>query len=72
MYQIRKAQPGDLPRILDIYACARDFMVRTGNPHQWGTTNPSREQLEQDMAEGKLFAVCREEDIHGVFFFAIG
>lgn len=72
MYQIRKAQPGDLPRILDIYAYARDFMARTGNPHQWGTANPPKEQLVWDIAEGKLFVACREEKIHGVFFFSLG
>jgi len=72
MYTIRNAQPDDLPRILDIYAYARNFMARTGNPNQWGTTNPPREQLIRDIAEGKLYAVCRDKEIHGVFFFAIG
>lgn len=32
---IKKAQAGDLPRILEIYAYAREFMKRTGNPNQW-------------------------------------
>lgn len=72
MYQIRTAQPGDLPRILEIYAYARDFMARTGNPDQWGTTNPPKAQLERDIAEGKLYAVCRDKEIHGVFFFSVG
>lgn len=72
MYTIRNAQPDDLPRILDIYAYARNFMARTGNPNQWGTTNPPREQLVRDIAEGKLYAVYRDKEIHGVFFFAIG
>ena len=72
MYTIIKAQPGDLPRILEIYAFARDFMARTGNPNQWGTTNPPKEQLVQDISDGKLYTVRREDRICGVFFFSVG
>lgn len=32
---IRKAEMKDMARILEIYAYARDYMVRTGNPKQW-------------------------------------
>ena len=33
--RIRPATPQDLPRINWIYAHARDFMARAGNPTQW-------------------------------------
>ena len=46
---VRKAEYGDLPRILEIYAYARSFMAATGNPNQWGKTNPPRETLERDI-----------------------
>ena len=48
---IKKAQAGDLPRILEIYAYAREFMKRTGNPNQWKENAPQKEVLEA--------AICR-------------
>ncbi len=72
MYRIRKARMKDLPQILEIYSYARDFMARNGNPSQWGKTNPPEALLRQDIAQEKLYAVCTEDEIHGVFFFAVG
>lgn len=66
MYQIRKAEKADLPRILEIYAFARDFMEKTGNPNQWKKTNPPRQTLEADIQAGNLF-VLEDQGIHGVF-----
>jgi hypothetical protein len=66
MYQIRKAEWEDLPRILEIYAYARDFMEKTGNPNQWKKTNPPRETLEADIKAGNLYVV-EADGIHGVF-----
>lgn len=53
---IKKAQAGDLPRILEIYAYAREFMKRTGNPNQWKERAPQKEVLEADIRAGQL---CR-------------
>lgn len=66
MYRIRQAAMADLPRILEIYAYAREFMARTGNPNQWKKTNPPRETLEADILAGNLY-VLEETGIHGVF-----
>ena len=57
---IRPAIWDDLPRIMEIYAAARDFMRRAGNPNQWGNNNPPRSSVEEDIQHG----VCRvaEED----------
>lgn len=71
-YTVRRAQERDLPRILEIYAYARDFMAKTGNPTQWGTTHPAREILEKDIACGDLYVIENGEGIHGVFYFLIG
>ena len=51
---IKKAQAGDLPRILEIYAYAREFMKRTGNPNQWKENAPQKEVLEADIRAGQL------------------
>lgn len=70
-YMIRTANMVDLPRIEEIYAYARNFMASTGNPNQWGKTNPPGEQLEADIREKKLHVVVADEMIHGVFYFSV-
>ena len=56
-YTVRPAQLPDLGRIQEIYGYARDFMEKNGNPNQWGKTYPPIEQLQRDIAEGKLFVI---------------
>ena len=71
-YQVRNAISSDLPRIEEIYAYARDFMEKTGNPNQWGKTNPPHEWLVEDIRQQLLHVIEDEEGIHGVFYFYIG
>lgn len=66
MYQVRKAVEADYPRILDIYAHAREFMAKTGNPNQWGTNYPPEAMLRADIPAGNLYVV-EDQEIHGVF-----
>lgn len=68
-YQVRRAEPKDYDRILAIYASARDFMARAGNPTQWGSTEPRESVLKQNMADGDLYVVTEGQTIHGVFAF---
>ena len=71
-YTVRKAQPGDLPRILEIYAFARKFMAENGNPTQWGTDKPGEALLRQDILRQRLQVVTCDGMIHGVFYFFSG
>lgn len=71
-YNLRQAQLNDLPRIEEIYAYARSFMVSTGNPDQWGSTYPATEQLHHDIRQGRLYVLYNDTGIHGVFYFFIG
>ena len=71
-YAVLPAVISDLERIEELYACARVFMAKNGNPNQWGDRYPPTDQLRQDIAEGKLFVITDGETIHGVFFFWIG
>ena len=59
-YEIEKARPEDLPAILVIYAGARAFMAKTGNPNQWKNTHPPRQLLEQDIRKGNLYVLSGE------------
>lgn len=70
-YVIEKAKSGDLSRILEIYADARGFMARTGNPNQWGNSHPPAAQLEKDIQQGRLHVCKSGEEIHGVFYFCV-
>ena len=71
-YEVRPVSREMLPRILEIYAYARNFMARTGNPNQWGKTNPPQKTLEADIKAGKLYGVWEGEQLRGVFFFSLG
>ena len=71
-YSVGKAVMEDLPAIEKIYAYARGFMASTGNPNQWGATHPPVDQLREDIRRGRLYTVCGEDGIHGVFYFWIG
>lgn len=71
-YIVRQATAKDLPRIIKIYACARAFMAKTGNPNQWGKTNPPVSQLEIDIEKGDLYVLVNDTGIHGVFYFFVG
>lgn len=37
--EIRRTTVEDLPRLLALYARARQFMADHGNPNQWGPTH---------------------------------
>ena len=67
MYEIRTAESRDFKRILEIYRSAQDFMIRTGNPHQWGHEYPEEQTLREDIGLGQLKAVCGQGQICGVF-----
>lgn len=71
-YTVRNAAPQDLDRIEQIYAFAREFMAKTGNPNQWGKTNPPHEWLVEDIEKKLLYVMEDGSGIHGVFYFYIG
>ena len=71
-YTVRNAAMQDLDRIEEIYEYAREFMRKTGNPNQWGTTNPPHAWLVDDIKKQLLHVIEDEQGIHGVFYFYIG
>ena len=71
-YEIRKVTFQDFNDIRAIYASARAFMARTGNPNQWGKDHPPEETLRKNIQDGVLYAVCADGKIHGVFAFLLG
>ena len=70
---IRKAVESDLPRQMEIYSRAREFMKSTGNPNQWGATNwPPEEIIREDIRKGNSY-VCEEDGrVIGTFYYIYG
>ena len=64
---VRKAVPEELDRLMEIYRAAREFMIRSGNPYQWGRSKPARETVAEDIAAGRCHVVLRDGAICGVF-----
>ena len=58
MLYVRNASTDDFDRIMEIYSYARDFMIRSGNPTQWGHSHPNPELIEADIDEGICRVIC--------------
>ena len=70
---IRHSRKEDIPRMMEIYAIARQFMADHGNPTQWGPSRwPPRELLEADIESGRSYVCEHEGRIVGTFFFDFG
>ena len=67
MLTVRKATADDIEYIMSIYAQARGFMIRSGNPTQWGDSYPKRELIEEDIRGGISRVICDGEAVRGVF-----
>ncbi len=70
---IRKTKLSDLPRVMELYARARQFMRDNGNPHQWADRLwPPEDLIRRDIEAGKSY-ICRENSkVVGVFYFDFG
>ena len=68
----RGANRFELDQIMEIYARARDFMARHGNPSQWGDSYPSRELIEEDILSNRLFVCIINGQLEAVFAFILG
>lgn len=52
MTEIRTAVPEDLPRIMEIYRSAQEYMIKNGNPDQWRRVYPSEARVSLDIERG--------------------
>ena len=64
---VRTAVPADLDGIMRVYRAAQDFMIRAGNPTQWGHFYPTRELIAADIAAGRCRVLTEDGAVHGVF-----
>ncbi len=75
--EIRKACKNDIPKIMEIYEIAKQYMRKNGNMNQWINGYPQKEAIESDIEKGSCF-ICyekekekNEEELLAVFYFAI-
>ena len=61
-----------MAKILEVYARARDFMAKNGNPTQWGDNYPTPELLEEDIDTNRLFVYMINGRMQAVFAFVLG
>ena len=70
---IRLSTLEDLPEMMRLIDCAREFMIREGNTLQWPPGYPSEKQIGIDIARGHSY-VCMHPDypgLIGTFYFAV-
>lgn len=70
--EIRRAKTEDLTEIMEIYAQARDFMARTGNPNQWGDHYPEEELIRTDIEKEISYVAEQNGQIKAVFMYVFG
>jgi len=72
--RIRKTRESDFDQVMEIYAHARDFMAKTGNPNQWGPTNwPPEALIHNDINDGSSYVCINDnEEVIGTFFYIHG
>lgn len=64
---IRKTEIDDIARLHEIFAIARKFMAKTGNPNQWADNYPSENQLKEDIMSGDSYVCLKDNKIIGTF-----
>ena len=67
MLNIRNAAITDFERIMEIYGYAQDYMIRNGNPTQWGHFYPDAALIKSDIRQNLCKVIYDETGIHGVF-----
>ena len=70
--QVRHTETEDIDVVLDLYAHARQRMRDAGNPNQWTTEYPTRENILKDIENGNSYVLTDDDGIAGTFAFIIG
>ena len=65
--EVRRAKQKEIEEILAIYAGARDYMRKTGNPTQWSGGYPDEATVLADMSAERLYVLCEGDELYGVF-----
>ncbi len=64
---IRRTKHEEISQLLEIFATARTFMAKTGNPNQWAEDYPNEELLTEDIKSGDSYVVLKQDKIVATF-----
>ena len=67
MLKVRDAATEELSQIMKIYEYAQDYMIRNGNPTQWGHSYPDAVLIRSDIEKRLCKVVYDAQGIHGAF-----
>ncbi len=70
--QVRHTQKRDIPRLMQLFALARQTMRADGNLSQWAGDYPNEEAILRDMARKVSYVITQEGRIIGTFAFIPG
>ena len=71
-HTVRSATNDDLPRLMDIFAQARETMRADGNLTQWAGEYPSAQVVLEDILLGRSFVIEEDGAVVGTFAFIQG
>ena len=67
MLNVKNAEIADLEQIIKIYRYAQDYMIKSGNPTQWGHFYPDADLIKSDIDKNACKVIYDKNGIHGVF-----
>ena len=67
MLNVKNAEIADLEQIMKIYRYAQDYMIKSGNPTQWGHFYPDADLIKSDIDKNACKVIYDKDGIHGVF-----
>lgn len=70
--EIRNTEKEELEQVMALYAAARDFMARSGNPNQWTNGYPQRALISGEIERGESFVCVEKGTIAAVFSLICG
>lgn len=70
--KIRHSTLQDIDILLSIFASAKDYMIKSGNPNQWKAGYPSIDIIEKDIDDKNSYIVEENDKAVGTFTFIQG
>ena len=67
MLNVKNADMADFEQIMKIYKYAQDYMIKSGNPTQWGHFYPDADLIKSDIDKNACKVIYDKDGIHGYF-----
>jgi len=67
MLNVKNAEMADLEQIMKIYRYAQDYMIKSGNPTQWGHFYPDADLIKSDIDKNACKVIYDKDESTGYF-----